>query len=429
MDKRGCENDLDSATNEASWNRFFEALASRADAGTNALEGLRAQLVGQHAILLDQFRTWERRDAEERKREWEMLQALRADATCAIEQADRRRQAQEQLQSKLSELEGRLDSAKQERARAEARWNAADEQRHSLIRTLQKTVEELELRLKGAGQERDELAASLQVERESLELAWKEATDQREALAATRAEFKERVDVLERQQEEFLAHLVDEYDAELAMAREQVEALRAKQADVDSLLQAQRERDEALQALAQVRREIDTASAQQQVISLEAELASSREGTDAKLQGELKQLRTDLEQARTGMEQLLCDCDRLSAENVRLREQLESLKSPAVAQPIPFDLDESGDANDALVLAQARASSSSVPMRSTRRKSAGKKAAMSPDGARGSSPGASSPAPRRGPAEETGRAVGTYSLIGGELADDAVGGKPKGKTV
>jgi chromosome segregation ATPase len=379
-------------------------------------------LVGQHAAILDQLRTWERSDTEERKREWEMLQALRADAMNAFERADQRRQEQERLQSKLSELEGRLESAKGERAGAEERWNAADDQRHSLIRTLHKTVEELELRLKGAGQERDELAASLHKERESLELAWKEATDQREALAATRAEFKERVDVLERQQEEFLAHLVDEYDAQLAAAREEVEALRAKRADADSLLQAQQERDSAL-------RELDVArAAQQRVASLEAELESLREGAQEKLHGEVKQLREDLKQARAGVDQLLCDCDRLSAENVRLREQVESRESPAVVQPLAFDLDESpDDGNDALALAQARSSRSTAPRHSAR-KSSGKKAAVSTADGRGKSarpPGALPPAVRSGPEERT---VGSYSLIGGEFAEEAVGGKPKGKT-
>lgn len=427
MAKRESEKDSDSAATVA-WDRFTQVLVSRGEGGAAALKELRSQVVGQHELILDLVLTLERSDLEQRSRELEMLQALRSDAMLAVDRASQLGREKEQLQSKLSDLEETLQSLRQERAGAEERWSASDDQRQSLIRTLHKTVEELDLRLKGAGQERDELAAALKTERESLELAWKEATNQREALAATRAEFKERVDVLERQQEEFLAHLVDEYDAQLATAREELEALRARKADVDDLSRAQQERDDALQDIAQLRQDLDEArAAQQAMVSLRVELESLREGTADRAKDELTRLRDDLAQARAGMEQLLRDCDRLSAENVRLREQIEAREPAADAHPIPFDLDESIDTNDALALAQAR--ELVTPVRSGRRKSSGK---MSPALARGKSarpPATSPPAARRGPSEDPGRTVGSYSLIGGELGDEAVGSKPKSKTV
>lgn len=274
--------------------------------------------------------------------------------------------AKAELERKVADLEAGFEAVREERAGAEERWNATDEQRLSQIRLLRKSVEDLERRLAGGDQERVSLATSLTQEKEALEQAWKEATSLRETLAAVRSEAKERIEVLERQQEEFIAQLVDDYDGQLAQAREQLEELRKNGVDVSLLRQAEKQRDDALQDLERARGQLQASGdAQEQLAALRREMEELRSSKQAEepsraqeLMKELERVRTDLGEARMGVDQLLQDCDRLNAENVRLREAMKQREAPA---PAALTLDEPEDAGDAFGLMEARASRPGSP--------------------------------------------------------------------
>jgi len=264
---------------------------------------------------------------------------------------------------KIADLEGGFEAIKEERAGAEERWNATDDERIKQIRELKSRIEHLETKLKASAKEQETLASTEQQEREALEQAWKEATAQREALAAVRAESKERIEVLEQQQEEFIANLVDDYDEQLAQAKQELEALRAKGVDDDSLKQAQTERDVAQAALEALRLELEAAREEaKKAAELETELEALRSGGGDVAAEEREELRRDLErvqaeldEARAGVDQLLTDCDRLNAENVRLTQTLKELED---ARPsVPFDLEDTDSTFDAVGMLEARASS------------------------------------------------------------------------
>ena len=259
---------------------------------------------------------------------------------------------------KIADLKGGFEAIKEERAGAEERWNATDDERIKQIRELKSRIEHLETKLKASAKEQETLASTEQQEREALEQAWKEATAQREALAAVRAESKERLEVLEQQQEEFIANLVDDYDEQLAQAKQELEALRAKGVDDDSLKQAQTERDVAQAALEALRLELEAARAEAKKTELEVLRAG---GGDAaaeereELRRDLERVQAELDEARAGVEQLLTDCDRLNAENVRLTQTMKELED---ARPsVPFDLEDTDGTSDAVGMLEARASS------------------------------------------------------------------------
>ncbi len=269
--------------------------------------------------------------------------------------------AKAELERKVADIEAGFEAVKEERAAAEERWNASDDQRLSQIRLLRKTVEDLERKLAGGDQERVSLAASLTQEKEALEQAWKEATSLRETLAKVRSEAKDRVEVLERQQEEFIAQLVDDYDGQLAQAREQLEELRKNGVDVSLLRQAEKQRDDALQDLERVRAQLQASGdAQEELTSLRREMQELRTSKQADepsraqdLMAELERVRGELGEARMGVDQLLQDCDRLNAENVRLRE---AMRQREASVPMALALDELDDVGDAVGLMEARAS-------------------------------------------------------------------------
>ncbi len=274
--------------------------------------------------------------------------------------------AKAELERKVADIEAGFEAVKEERAAAEERWNASDDQRLSQIRLLRKTVEDLERRLAGGDQERVSLATSLTQEKEALEQAWKEATSLRETLAAVRSEAKDRIDVHERQQEEFIAQLVDDYDGQLAQAREQLEELRKNGVDVSLLRQAEKQREDALQDLERARGQLQASGdALEELDSLRREMEELRTSKQAEepsraqeLMAELERVRTELGQARMGVDQLLQDCDRLNAENVRLRE---AMKQREASVPMALALDEPDDAGDAVGLMEARASRPGAP--------------------------------------------------------------------
>jgi chromosome segregation ATPase len=269
--------------------------------------------------------------------------------------------AKAELERKVADIEAGFEAVKEERAAAEERWNASDDQRLSQIRLLRKTVEDLERRLEGGDQERVALATCLTQEKETLEQAWKEATSLRETLATVRAEAKDRIEVLELQQEEFIAQLVDDYDAQLAQAREQLEELRKNGVDASLLRQAEMQREEAVQDLERARGQLQASSdAREALASLRQEMEELRASKQAEepsreqeLEAELERVRSELGEARMGVDHLLQDCDRLNAENVRLREAMKQREASA---PMALVLGEPDDAGDAVGLMEARAS-------------------------------------------------------------------------
>jgi DNA repair exonuclease SbcCD ATPase subunit len=285
----------------------------------------------------------------------QLNEALESLTEMGLEKADNER--------RIADLEGGFEAIKEERAGAEERWNATDDDRIKQIRELKSQVEHLETKLKSSEKEQETLASTEQQEREALEQAWKEATAQREALAAVRAESRERIEVLEQQQEEFIANLVDDYDEQLAQAKQELEALRAKGVDDASLKQAQSERDAAREALEALRIELEAARDEaKKAAELETELEALRLGggdvaTEERegLRRDLERLQSELDEARAGVDQLLTDCDRLNAENVRLTQTVKELEGDRPS--IPLDLDDSDGTPDAVGMLEARASS------------------------------------------------------------------------
>lgn len=344
--------------------------------------------------------------ASEKKARQQLDDALEFLTEMGLEKAD--------LERAIKDLEGGFAAVKEERAAAEERWNATDDQRLKQIRELRLHVEDLEARLADARQQREALEESGQEEHEALERAWKEATEQREALSKARAEAREKIDVLERQQEEFIAKLVDDYDEQLAAARREIEELRSQGIDQEAWDKSQAERDRALEeleaALAQIvdlQRQAERAqSLQEEVDALRAQGASE---DDQEVREELERVRVELAESRAGVDQLLQDCDRLNSENIRLKQGMKP--QPSEAPSVPLDLAESS-ASDAVETAEAR-----TPDDEER----------SP--AESASRGPADPPITKAPEERTPRPprAGSYSLIGDDLADDTVGGKtPRG---
>ena len=295
-----------------------------------------------------------------------------------------------ELERRARDLEAGFEAVKEERAGAEERWNATDEERLGRIRELERQLERVQGDFDKTRQNFEEQRTADQQEKETLEQAWKEATELRVALASAREEATQKIEVLERQQEEFIAKLVNDYDEQLATAVAELEKLREKESDEASLNLALAERDSALAELESARVEAGKVAALQSELDALRSKAPSTE--EASLRATLERTQADLDASRSVVDQLLLDCDQLHAENSRLKEDVKQPRSSFV----PFEPQESAT-SDAMALAESRASS--VP--------------------------ASDPTPKRSCAPSSERPAGSYSLIADDLSSESTRTKPR----
>lgn len=272
-----------------------------------------------------------------------------------------------ELERTIADLKRGFEAVSEERAAAEERWNASDEQKALQIRELKKRVEELEGGVQSLEKERAELLSAREQERETLEAAWKEATAQREALAAVRADARTKIEVLERQQEEFIAKLVDEYDEKLEEAGRELQRARDTSAIELELDKASRARDEVARALDEANAElVRTREAATRLAEVECELSELRASVEGEsqmekerdaLRGDVARLQDELKDARAAIDQLLTDCDRLNAENIRLQQPVaKGSEAPGAPAGIPLDPPEDSAGHEAMELAAARTS-------------------------------------------------------------------------
>ncbi|HQB44392.1 MAG TPA: hypothetical protein PLV85_12350, partial [Polyangiaceae bacterium] len=434
--------------------------------------------------VLDQERDRLRSDAEAGKKRMKEADARIVEAKNAQRKADEQLNetletlttlglAKAELERKVMDLEAAFEAVREERAGAEERWNATDEQRLSQIRLLRKNVEELERKLSGQDQERLSLMDSLKLSQQAVEQARAEIESQREKLSVQRSESKDRIEVLERQQEEFIATLVDDYDNQLGELRAQLEEVRnntvertrlqqLEQRHEEALKQLGNERDDLARQLEEVRKNtVERAQLQQleerheealkqlqnerngSVVPSESEgqLAELRRELDAlraqsgsetsqdgrELAAELERTRQELAQARMGVDQLLQDCERLNAENVRLKAAMKrrertsgfpqdepSKQESAREQP---ETSESRRSSRAAPAPQSEEAFRTAPtrrsMRTTRRSKA-----------KGMEEPVSTPQADSENIKEK-RTVGSYFLTGDEVSEETIPERPK----
>ena len=221
------------------------------------------------------------------------------------------RSESEAIKSELQVAKAEAEQALSALQVAKEQGEEAIAQRDAELQKARNDLDSVRVSLASAEQQRDTMSSSLDESRARLEALDAERGELAKAVAGAEQIANERIEVIEKQQEEFIVKLAEEYDEKLS------------------------------------------------------DLAKERDETQSAHEG----AKEELEQARAGVDQLLGDCDQLTAENVRLKlerdELRDALERARNAVPVvPISLAPSGGAFDAqdasqrgaMELAEARAS-------------------------------------------------------------------------